>query len=430
MPPVFRNQLVSLVQVVRHFADQHRIGLGEAMEHLLNEIARTWHPLYLADGSTLPESVDDIEECHDAWLELFNRHWYSRARPDEPFEIIVKRRRVDGADVCALLTQVRQTFPELEALQSISQRSAHGEVPRVASTAGVLLQKVNALANGNERLKLALQHCVAAVDDRLYGFVARFAIDSMALTESDRNSGDYMSIYQWALRTDLRRDLETCWSVHQRNDARARNFFVMLGEQVQVELIRPIQDFQYGLPLYRRVGESHFPIDETDVDLAYVLRQLREGGGPECYAECPSWAEMLCVSRTVYRDFDLLRSPPEEAKDAGKTFRDAFNLLLARRYLSVADASSNAPSPALAKPATSVPLSKREESTYLNIIGALLEILTGGCPGVAKHQSIKNEAALIDLIADKYDGFDGLSKSTLQRKFPQSKRSISGGSAG
>lgn len=74
--------------------------------------------------------------------------------------------------------------------------------------------------------------------------------------------------------------------------------------------------------------------------------------------------------------------------------------------------------------AVSPPLSSRAETTYLNIIGALLEVIDGKLPKVDKHPSFENEAKLIDAIADHYWGIYGLSKSNLQRKFPAAKKSM------
>lgn len=72
-------------------------------------------------------------------------------------------------------------------------------------------------------------------------------------------------------------------------------------------------------------------------------------------------------------------------------------------------------------------LSKREETTYLNIIAVLLEYIEGNFPGIQKHPSFVNEAQLIEKIADLYKGYSGLSQSTLSRKFPEAKRSIQAG---
>lgn len=69
-------------------------------------------------------------------------------------------------------------------------------------------------------------------------------------------------------------------------------------------------------------------------------------------------------------------------------------------------------------------LSPRSERTYLNIIGALLEVMTGESPGMQKHPDYISQAKLIDHFCDFE--MPGLSKSTLELKFAAAKRSIIG----
>ncbi len=70
------------------------------------------------------------------------------------------------------------------------------------------------------------------------------------------------------------------------------------------------------------------------------------------------------------------------------------------------------------------PGKKREETSYLNIIGALLAYIAGGVKGVGLHPSFSNEMNLIETIEAQYKGTGGLSKSNLSRRFPQAKRSL------
>lgn len=67
----------------------------------------------------------------------------------------------------------------------------------------------------------------------------------------------------------------------------------------------------------------------------------------------------------------------------------------------------------------------RSETTYLNIIAALLDCINGTLPGIEKHPSFPSEARLIQEIDRLFDGYAGLSASTLSRKFPEARRSIS-----
>lgn len=67
---------------------------------------------------------------------------------------------------------------------------------------------------------------------------------------------------------------------------------------------------------------------------------------------------------------------------------------------------------------------KRAESTYQNIIAALLDCIAGNLPNIEKHPSFPSEAKLIEAIGDHFQGYSGLSKSNLSRKFPEAKRAL------
>lgn len=67
---------------------------------------------------------------------------------------------------------------------------------------------------------------------------------------------------------------------------------------------------------------------------------------------------------------------------------------------------------------------ERSETTYLNIIAALLDCIAGNLPNVQKHPSFASEAKLIEAIDGHFRGYGGLSQSTLSRKFPAAKRSM------
>lgn len=67
---------------------------------------------------------------------------------------------------------------------------------------------------------------------------------------------------------------------------------------------------------------------------------------------------------------------------------------------------------------------ERAESTYQNIIAALLDCIAGNLPGAKKHPSFPSEAKLIEAIDEHYRGYKGLSKSNLSRKFPEAKKAL------
>jgi len=67
---------------------------------------------------------------------------------------------------------------------------------------------------------------------------------------------------------------------------------------------------------------------------------------------------------------------------------------------------------------------ERAETTYQNIIAALLDCIAGNLPDIEKHPSFPSEAKLIEIIDEHFSGYGGLSKSNLSRKFPEAKRTL------
>lgn len=67
---------------------------------------------------------------------------------------------------------------------------------------------------------------------------------------------------------------------------------------------------------------------------------------------------------------------------------------------------------------------ERAETTYQNIIAALLDCIAGNLPNVEQHPSFENETKLIEAIDEHYRGYGGLSKSNLSRKFPAAKQGM------
>jgi hypothetical protein len=78
---------------------------------------------------------------------------------------------------------------------------------------------------------------------------------------------------------------------------------------------------------------------------------------------------------------------------------------------------------------TSLP--QRTETSYLNMIGSLLEVVEKGIPSadtstnqIGPVTKFKSEAKLISAIAHHYRGIDGLSKRNLEQKFPTARRNL------
>lgn len=115
---------------------------------------------------------------------------------------------------------------------------------------------------------------------------------------------------------------------------------------------------------------------------------------------------------TLQAERDALKARIEKAEEWARGAIAERNRLTGQIERITAEAAkANTPSP-------------RSEAAYLNIIGALLEVITGRVPGFEKHPDIENEAKLIEAIEHHFQGFDGLSKSNLSRKFPKAKRSL------
>lgn len=70
------------------------------------------------------------------------------------------------------------------------------------------------------------------------------------------------------------------------------------------------------------------------------------------------------------------------------------------------------------------PLSDRAETTYLNIIGAMLALMLGKSPAGKPQSIFDNQAAIIDALLGHYEGKPGISKRTLEDKFAAAKRSL------
>lgn len=69
-----------------------------------------------------------------------------------------------------------------------------------------------------------------------------------------------------------------------------------------------------------------------------------------------------------------------------------------------------------------MPLEPRSERTYLNIIGALLEFVTG----TFKDEKFSSETQLRDFIEEKFDDLRGVKARTLAEKFALAKKALKG----
>jgi hypothetical protein len=67
---------------------------------------------------------------------------------------------------------------------------------------------------------------------------------------------------------------------------------------------------------------------------------------------------------------------------------------------------------------------ERSEKTYQNIIVALLHYIQGEVPGIKGHPEYKSEAKLIEAICEKYTGYGGLTKRTLEERLSAAKKNF------
>jgi len=67
---------------------------------------------------------------------------------------------------------------------------------------------------------------------------------------------------------------------------------------------------------------------------------------------------------------------------------------------------------------------ERAESTYLNIIGAMLELILSKSPGGQPYSTFVSQAAIISALLAHYEGKPGIAARTLEEKFAAAKRSL------
>ncbi|UTW12405.1 hypothetical protein [Marinobacterium rhizophilum] len=70
------------------------------------------------------------------------------------------------------------------------------------------------------------------------------------------------------------------------------------------------------------------------------------------------------------------------------------------------------------------PLSDRAESTYLHIIGSLLELMLGHSPSGVPYSSFKTQEAIVSALIANHSGIMGITERTLNGKFASARRKI------
>lgn len=69
-------------------------------------------------------------------------------------------------------------------------------------------------------------------------------------------------------------------------------------------------------------------------------------------------------------------------------------------------------------------LSDREQTTYLNIIGALVELLLGTSGTGKRYSPFDSQASIIEVLLTSHPGKPGISQRGLEAKFAAAKRSL------
>lgn len=116
--------------------------------------------------------------------------------------------------------------------------------------------------------------------------------------------------------------------------------------------------------------------------------------------------------RALQADRDAARAELEKAKAwAAETIREMDAMRGERDSLRAMVDKASAPG-------------ERAETTYLNIIGAMLALMLGKSPAGKPQSVFDNQAAIIAALLGHHEGKPGISARTLEDKFAAAKRSL------
>lgn len=116
--------------------------------------------------------------------------------------------------------------------------------------------------------------------------------------------------------------------------------------------------------------------------------------------------------RALQADRDAARAELEKAKAwAADTIREMDAMRGERDSLRAMVDKASAPG-------------ERAETTYLNIIGAMLALMLGKSPAGKPQSVFDNQAAIIAALLGHHEGKPGISARTLEDKFAAAKRSL------
>ncbi|MFT4510348.1 hypothetical protein [Caballeronia sp. 15711] len=158
-------------------------------------------------------------------------------------------------------------------------------------------------------------------------------------------------------------------------------------------------EFQHGSMAARRKLERWIALEQVGRDEAEKLLAQHSEDRKEFLAKRKSWRD------------------PDSYYPAGALPDDAI--------LVVRTAALRAFEQSLQDVPAAESLGRREETTYLNIVGGLLRLLLGKSPGSGKkYSSFATQDAVIDGLLAHFEGTPGISKRTLESKFAEANRSI------
>lgn len=123
--------------------------------------------------------------------------------------------------------------------------------------------------------------------------------------------------------------------------------------------------------------------------------------------------------RALQADRDALKARIEKATEEYRKLRQELDTITGERdsLRQIVDSLSK-------QTQTASAVDPRSETTYLNIIGAMLDIVLGKSPAGQKHSIYDNQGAVISALLAYHEGKQGIASRTLEQKFADAKRSL------
>lgn len=116
--------------------------------------------------------------------------------------------------------------------------------------------------------------------------------------------------------------------------------------------------------------------------------------------------------RALQADRDALKARVEKAAEEYRKLRSERDALVAERD-ALAEQIKNPQD-----------LGPRAQTTYLNIIGAMVAVVLGKSPAGKPNSVFNSQSAVIDQVLAHYDGKPGISRRSLEEKFAEGKKSL------